>query len=66
MSGPDTGAARLRIVPARTWSAVERSAVEAEGAALLGFLEPALSPSVEIIVSEADSRIRLGTVDGPV
>ncbi|WP_067673418.1 winged helix DNA-binding domain-containing protein [Nocardia miyunensis] len=51
------GRARLRIVPARTWSAAERSAVEAEGAALLRFLEPELRPSIEILAPEADLKI---------
>ncbi|MFF3569697.1 winged helix DNA-binding domain-containing protein [Nocardia jiangxiensis] len=53
----DRERARLRIVPHRIWSAAERSTVEAEGAALLGFLEPDLSPSIEILTPEADVKI---------
>lgn len=54
---PDRERARLRIVPGRTWSAAERSAVEAEGAALLAFLEPDLTPNIEILAPGADLRI---------
>ncbi len=53
----DRERARLRIVPARIWSAAERSAVEAEGAALLGFLAPELRHSVEILCPAADLKI---------
>ncbi|MBU3061367.1 winged helix DNA-binding domain-containing protein [Nocardia sp. NEAU-G5] len=54
---PDRGRARLRIVPGRTWSAAERAAVEAEGAALLAFVEPDLDPNIEILTQGADLRI---------
>ncbi|MBF6330446.1 winged helix DNA-binding domain-containing protein [Nocardia transvalensis] len=45
----DRTRARLRIVPGRTWSAAERKDVEAEGLALLGFLEADREPSIEIL-----------------
>ncbi|WP_280194618.1 winged helix DNA-binding domain-containing protein [Nocardia farcinica] len=53
---PRAGRARLRIVPARAWTAAEREQVAAEAAALLAFLEPELTPSVEILDVGADVR----------
>ncbi|MBB5914522.1 hypothetical protein BJY24_003389 [Nocardia transvalensis] len=52
----DRERARLRLVPRRAWTAAERSAVEAEGAALLAFLEPDRAPSVEILPVDADLK----------
>ncbi|NNH75034.1 winged helix DNA-binding domain-containing protein [Nocardia uniformis] len=48
--------ARLRISPRAEWSAADRAAVEAEAHALLSFLEPDLSPSVEVLVPGSDLR----------
>lgn len=48
--------ARLRITPHAPWSAADRTAVEAEALALLEFLEPARTPSVEILAPGADLR----------
>jgi hypothetical protein len=52
----DRTRARLRISPLRTWTAAERDEVEAEGAALLGFLEPDREPIVEFLAAGADLR----------
>ncbi|MFE3192044.1 winged helix DNA-binding domain-containing protein [Nocardia sp. NPDC059240] len=48
--------ARLRIAPHTAWSAADRAAVEAEAAALLDFLEPDRTHSVEILAPGADLR----------
>ncbi|MCM6775060.1 winged helix DNA-binding domain-containing protein [Nocardia sp. CDC159] len=53
----DRDRARLRIVPSRAWSRAECEEVEAEGHALLGFLEADRQPSVEILAPGADLRI---------
>lgn len=53
---PEAGVARLRICPTRTWTKAERTAVEAESQALLGFLEAAKEPRVEILEVGADLR----------
>ncbi|WP_188828803.1 winged helix DNA-binding domain-containing protein [Nocardia camponoti] len=50
------GTARLRISPLRKWTAAEVSEVEAEASALLAFLEPESTPSVEILAVGADVR----------
>lgn len=52
----DRERARLRIAPERAWSPAERSAVEAEGAALLDFLEPERAASVEILEPGANLK----------
>ncbi|MGV9675326.1 winged helix DNA-binding domain-containing protein [Nocardia sp. NPDC003482] len=54
---PDRDRARLRIVPGREWTGAERAEVEAEGLALLAFLEPDRAPSVEILTPGADPRV---------
>ncbi|MEU8896551.1 winged helix DNA-binding domain-containing protein [Nocardia sp. NPDC048505] len=53
---PKGGVARLRISPARPWTAAECAAVEAEALALLGFLEAGSTPVVEILEPGADLR----------
>ncbi|MCX4097842.1 winged helix DNA-binding domain-containing protein [Nocardia sp. alder85J] len=53
----DQTRARLRIVPLRDWTAAERDEAEAEGAALLAFLEPGLEPSIEFLPAGADLRV---------
>ncbi|MFJ4652898.1 winged helix DNA-binding domain-containing protein [Nocardia sp. NPDC088792] len=53
---PERDTARLRISPHTTWSRAERAAVEAEAHALLGFLEPDRTPSVEILDPGANLR----------
>ncbi|MBF6172777.1 AlkZ family DNA glycosylase [Nocardia blacklockiae] len=52
----DRERARLRIAPERAWSAAEQAAVEAEGAALLAFLEPGRVASVEILAPGANLK----------
>ncbi len=52
----DRCAARLRIAPGRIWTAPETAQVEAEAHALLRFLEPDLSPKVEILTPGADLK----------
>lgn len=53
---PDKTAARLRISPNRDWTAREKTEVEAEAGALLAFLEPDLTPQLEILEVGADLR----------
>lgn len=53
---PDKNAARMRISPARDWTAREKSEVEAEAAALLAFLEPDLAPQLEVLEVGGDLR----------
>ncbi|MVU84010.1 winged helix DNA-binding domain-containing protein [Nocardia sp. ET3-3] len=48
--------ASLRICPHGTWTRAEREAVEAEAVALLEFLEPTHTRSVEILAPGADLR----------
>ncbi len=51
-----SGRARLRVSPLRAWTKAERAQVESEAAALLAYLEPESTPSVEILVVGADLR----------
>ncbi|WP_067817882.1 winged helix DNA-binding domain-containing protein [Nocardia inohanensis] len=53
---PERGAARLRITPGRDWTRTERAQVETEAHALLRFVEPDRTPSVEILDVGADLR----------
>ncbi|WP_067542932.1 winged helix DNA-binding domain-containing protein [Nocardia crassostreae] len=53
---PQGATARLRISPGGAWTPAERAAVEAEAHALLGFLEPDRTPSVEILDPGTDLR----------
>ncbi|MEV6277697.1 winged helix DNA-binding domain-containing protein [Nocardia sp. NPDC051832] len=53
---PKGGVARLRISPARPWSAAECAEVEAEALALLAFLEADKEPVVEILQPGADLK----------
>ncbi|WP_019932683.1 winged helix DNA-binding domain-containing protein [Nocardia sp. BMG111209] len=52
----DRDRARLRISPLRAWTPAERDEVEAEGSALLAFLEPERERSTEILPAGADLR----------
>lgn len=52
----ERGVARLRIIPIRKWAAAERTAVDAEAHALVGFLEADRQQSVEILDVDADLR----------
>ncbi|MFC9896609.1 winged helix DNA-binding domain-containing protein [Nocardia sp. NPDC127579] len=53
---PKGGVARMRISPNRTWTRTEHQEVETEARALLGFLEPAREPVVEILEPGADLK----------
>ncbi|MRH87029.1 winged helix DNA-binding domain-containing protein [Nocardia sp. SYP-A9097] len=53
---PTAGTARLRISPTREWTRAERTAVEAEAHALLAFVEPDRTPTVEILTPGADLK----------
>lgn len=53
---PRAGVAELRASPTRPWTRFERAEFDAEAHALLGFLEPDLTPRVEILDVGADLR----------